>query len=273
MSFIIEHLGRNVWRGKFSIFPEDEIRHGLSARLGGVSAAPWDSLNMGLHVGDNPEHVWQNRERFLSLLELKAERLCSPEQVHGTQVHLVLEEEAGRGAHDYGDAIPQTDALITNVPGLPLFLCFADCTPLLFYDPENHAVGVAHAGWKGTAAGIAIKMVVAMQQAFGSEPAELLASIGPAIGPCCYEINEDVEGVFNKAWPDQKEQILQVKDGGMYLDLREANRHQLLTAGVVSEHIDCAENCTSCDNKWFFSYRADGGQTGRLAAVIALREY
>lgn len=273
MSFIIEHLGQNVWRGKFSIFPEDEVTHGISARLGGVSSAPWDSLDMGLHVGDSPEHVWQNREKFLSLLGLKAERLCSPEQVHGTQVHLVLEEEAGRGAHDYSDAVPRTDALITNVPGLPLFLCFADCTPLIFYDPENRAAGVAHAGWKGTVAGIAIKTVVAMQQAFGSKPSELLTSIGPAIGPCCYEIGQDVKEEFEKKWPDQKEKFFKVRDGKTHLDLREANRQQLLTAGLVSEHIDCAENCTSCDHKWFYSYRADGGKTGRMAAVIALNEY
>ena len=273
MSYIMEHLGQNIWRGKFSLFPEKEVVHGFSGRLGGVSQKPWDSLNMGLHVGDDKEAVWQNREKFLAMLELKAERLCTPEQVHGTHVQLVTESEAGRGAHAYADAIPQTDALITNVPNLPLLLCFADCTPLIFYDEEHRAIGVAHAGWKGTAAGIAIKTVAAMQATFGTDPQKLLAGIGPAIGPCCYTVGEEVADEFRSKWPEQSEKILVQQADGLHLNLWEANRLQLLSAGLLTENIECADTCTATEHKWFFSYRADGGQTGRMAAVIALKEY
>lgn len=273
MSFAIEHLGQNIWRGRFTTFPEQEVVQGFSARLGGVSEKPWDSLNMGLHVGDRPEAVQENRRRFLRALDLKAERAVSPEQVHGTQVYRVRPEDEGRGALVYGEAVPRTDALITDVPGVPLLLCFADCVPLIFYDEEHHAIGAAHAGWKGTVGGVAGNTVAAMQAAFGTEPGELLAGIGPAIGPCCYEVGEEVEARFREIWPQHGEKLFTGQEGKKHLNLWEANRLQLMAAGLKAENIECADTCTSCQHKWFFSYRGYGSRTGRLAAVIALREY
>ena len=273
MSFAIEHLGQNLWRGRFTAFPEQEVVHGFSGRLGGVSEKPWDSLNMGLHVEDAPEAVLENRRRFLRALDLKAELAVSPEQVHGTEVYQVRDEDKGRGALAYAEAIPRTDALITDVPGVPLLLCFADCVPLIFYDEEHHAIGAAHAGWKGTVGGVAGNTVSAMQRAFGTEPDKLLAGIGPAIGPCCYEVGEEVEAQFREIWPRHADKLFSMQEGRRKLDLWEANRQQLLSAGLPAANIECAETCTACQHKWFFSYRADGGRTGRLAAVIALKEY
>lgn len=273
MSFVLEHLQNNLWSGKFTHFPSDIMVHGLSGRLGGVSGKPYDALNMGLHVGDDPAKVLENRRRFLNALELKSEDVCSPQQVHGVSVHRVTVGDRGKGALDYASAIPETDALITNALGVPLLLCFADCVPLLFVDPEKGAIGLAHAGWKGTVGRIGVKTVEAMAQAFGSEPEKLLVGIGPSIGPECFDIGEDVAEKFREAFPEYHEKILSNQDGKLHADLWAANRLQLEEAGVAPGNIECADKCTSCSHKWFFSYRADGGETGRLAAVMALKKY
>lgn len=273
MSFVLEHMRDNLWRGKFSSFTEDLCVHGLTGRLGGVSKKPYDSLNMALHVGDDPQAVWQNRQRFLHALGLKPENMVTPEQVHGDAVMRVGAAEAGRGARDYADAIAATDALITDEPGLPLVLCFADCTPILFLDPEHRAIGIAHGGWKGTMNKIAQKTAQAMQREFGTNPDELLVGIGPAIGPCCYEVGENVADEFRQAFPAHEDKIVLAEDGKPHLNLWQANRLQLMDIGVRSENIEMADTCTACKHQWFYSYRADGGTTGRMAAVLALTKY
>ena len=263
----------HVYSGQFSSFPEELAVHGLSCRRGGVSEAPWASLDLGLHVGDDPTAVIANRRRYLAALGLVASQLVTPEQVHGEAIARVGSREAGRGALSYADSIAQTDALITDEPGLPLLLCFADCTPILFLDPVHRAVGIAHGGWKGTVRRIAAKTVLRMQQEFGTRPEELLAAIGPSIGPCCYEVGPEVERQFKEAFPGHEAKLFSHPDeeGGTHLSLWAANRLQLEEAGVLPEHIDEARTCTACHHEDFFSYRADGGRTGRLGAVIALR--
>ena len=193
--------------------------------------------------------------------------------MHGEAIARVGSREAGRGALSYADSIAQTDALITDEPGLPLLLCFADCTPILFLDPVHRAVGIAHGGWKGTVRRIAAKTVLRMQQEFGTRPEELLTAIGPSIGPCCYEIGPEVEQQFKDAFPGHDAELFSHpnEEGGTHLSLWAANRLQLEEAGVLPEHIDEARTCTACHHEDFFSYRADGGRTGRLGAVIALR--
>ena len=258
MSFVLEHMRNNLWRGKFSSFPEDLCVHGLTGRLGGVSQKPYDSLNMALHVGDNPADVWENR--FLHALGLKAEDMVTPEQVHGQHIVRVGRAEAGRGAKEYEDSIPETDALITDEPGLPLVLCFADCTPVLFLDPEHLAVGIAHGGWKGTVKKIAQKTVMAMTKEFGTKPSDVLAAIGPAIGPCCYEVGDEVAARQTLCIVEAMKLMNEIPSPDMDI-------------GVKSENIDMADTCTACKHQWFYSYRADGGTTGRMAAVIALNKY
>lgn len=273
MSFVLEHMRNNLWRGKFSSFEANPCVHGLSGRLGGVSQKPYDSLNMALHVGDDPASVWENRRRFLGALGLDAKELVTPEQVHGSRIVRVSRTEAGRGSRSYSDSVPETDALITNEPGLPLMLCFADCTPVLFLDPENRAVGIAHGGWKGTVKKIAQKTVLAMTKEFGSKPENVLAAIGPAIGPCCYEVGGEVAAAFREAFPYHADEILSDVQGKIHLNLWQANRLQLMDIGVKSANIDMADTCTACKHSWFYSYRADGGTTGRMAAVIAWNKY
>ncbi|MGN8832608.1 peptidoglycan editing factor PgeF [Selenomonas montiformis] len=271
MSFILEQIGRNIWQGRFSLFPSDLCMHGFTARLGGVSVSPYDSLNMAFHVGDDPEPVRTNRQRYMRAAGLRADDLVTPVQVHGTHIERVGRAGAGRGAFDYQDAIPATDALITNEPGLPLMLCFADCTPVLLADPVHRAVGIAHAGWRGTVKKIAARTAARMREEFGTKMEDLLAGIGPSIGPCCYEVGEEVAHQFETSFPAGKDAIVQRKEGRSYVNLWEANRLQLIEAGLVPSHIEVAGTCTSCKHSWFFSYRADGGTTGRLAAVIALK--
>lgn len=276
MSFSLHEIDKehHIYSGEFSLFPREIAVHGVSGRRGGVSRGQWSSLDLGLHVCDNPEDVIENRRRYLGALGLDAARLVTPEQVHGIHVERVGLAEAGKGAEAYADAIPRTDALITNVPNLPLLLCFADCTPILFLDPVHKAVGIAHGGWKGTVNRIGYKTVRRMQEEFGTQPRELLTAIGPSIGPCCYEIGPEVEAKFREAFPGHEAELFPEKSadtGKPHLSLWAANRIQLEEAGVLPEHIDEAQTCTSCHHDMFFSHRADAGKTGRLAAVIALR--
>lgn len=271
MAYFLKHIHDNIWHGKFSIFPEDIAVHAISTRLGGVSQPPYDSLDLALHVGDDAENVCENRRCFAASLGLDAARIVTPEQVHGDVVARVTEKDAGRGATDYADCIHATDALITDTPNLPLLLCFADCTPILFLDPEHHAAGIAHGGWKGTVTSIAEKTLRRMGEEFGTQPKDALVGIGPAIGPCCYEVGTEVADKFRTSFPYADACLLKEQDGHTYLDLWEANRQQMLRAGVPEENIQVAGECTCCRHKWYYSYRADGGRTGRIAAMIALK--
>ena len=257
MSFAVEHMRNNIWRGRFTLFPEDICVHGFSCRLGGVSKSPYTSLNMALHVGDDPAAVWQNRQLFLQALNLKADLLVTPEQVHGAAIARVTANEAGRGAKKYSDAIAKTDALITNEPGLPLMLCFADCTPIILLDPENKAVGIAHGGWRGTVARIAQKTVLRMQQEFGTDPKKVLAGIGPAIGPCCYEVGSEVAAKFASEFAGHETKLLTKCADGIHLDLWQANKIQLQDAGLSASNIELANVCTACKHPPVEASRAE----------------
>ena len=274
MSFFLKHMANNLWHGKFSFLPEDLAIHAVSARLGGVSKAPFASLNLGLHVGDDAAAVLRNREIFASSLSFRARDIVTAEQVHGTRVERVGEAERGRGAVSYEDALPGVDALITDEPGLPLMLCFADCVPLLFVDPDRPAVGIAHAGRRGTLGHIAQKTLEAMAQEFATVPGHCIVAIGPSIGPCCYEVGKTALEECKSAFPGDWQRLLRPQeDGSSHLDLWEANRLDLMAAGVDPANIDCAAECTCCKSNWFYSYRKEGGETGRIGAIIALRKY
>lgn len=271
MSYFIEHKEKNIWHGKFSIFPEDLVTHAVSTRLGGVSKKPYESLNLAFHVGDNAEAVRENRLLFAHSLLLNAKDIVSPKQVHGTHVMRIGKEHAGLGAKDYESAIDDTDALITNEPNLPILLCFADCTPIIFVDPEKKVVGIAHAGWKGTAGRIAAKTVEAMRENFGSMPDKILAAIGPSISKSVYEIGEDVAKIFQENF-SYSDKFLTKTENKYRLDLWEANRKILLEAGVRAYNIEIAGVCVYEENSWYYSYRKENGTTGRIGAIIALKD-
>jgi polyphenol oxidase len=265
----ITRLGRNALpRYSFPRLTSAGACNAVSTRLGGVSIGPFASLNLGHAVGDDGQVVEANRVRLYDSLGAYAGCVVTSHQTHSTNVARVTGRDAGRGALTPSDIIPDTDALITDNPGLFLFLRFADCVPLFFCDPLHEAVGLAHAGWKGTAANMAGVTVAAMRAAFGSEPQHLLAAIGPCIGVCHYEIQEDVAQQIRSALPHWQD-VLQAGERGLMLDLAEANRRQLMSAGLSPQNIADAGLCTACHTDEFYSHRAEKGKTGRFGAMIA----
>ena len=239
-----------------------ELAHGVFTRLGGQSRPPWDSLNTGHTIGDDPVAVEANHHLICQALGFRREDIVSPYQVHGAVVGVVDVADRGR-------VRPQTDALVTDAPGVLLMLRFADCVPVWFYDPSRRAIGLAHAGWRGTVAGIVRATVKEMERAFGCLPSDLIAGLGPAIGPCCYEVGEDVARAADEARVDLSPFLEPVPNGRWHLDLWAANRHQLRQAGVLS--VEIAGICTACHTDEWFSHRVENGRTGRLGAVIGLR--
>ena len=275
MSYFLRRNEQNLFHGKFSIFPEDLITHAISTRIGGVSAAPYDSLNLALHVGDNADDVLANREKFAKSLGFNLSDIVTPNQVHGDKIFRAEEIHRGRGSKIYADSISETDALITNVKNLPLMLCFADCVPILFADVENCAVGLAHGGWKGTLNKIAAKTFLAMRDNFGTTPENCLVGIGSSIGACCYEVGDNVIDACEKAFPKDVDKLIIKRDGKVYLDLWVANKLQLEEVGLLAHNIEIAGECTCCNSNWYFSFRAarknNLSETGRIAALIALK--
>ncbi|MBR7025563.1 MAG: peptidoglycan editing factor PgeF [Selenomonadaceae bacterium] len=277
MSYFLRRTENNLWLGIFSTFPKDLVTHAVSTRIGGVSKEPFDSLNLALHVGDEPADVIANRKKFLRALGFKLSDIVTPNQVHGDKIFRVDENYRGCGCNNYADSIPETDALITDTPGLPLMLCFADCVPIFFVDTEKRAVGLAHGGWKGTLKKIAAKTLLKMNSEFGTRPQDCLIGIAPSIGVCCYEVGGVVIDKCKEAFPNDYERLLIQRDGKIFLDLQLANVIQLLEIGASEKNIEVSNHCTCCTSDWYFSYRAaqkkNLDRTGRIAALIALKEF
>jgi YfiH family protein len=249
---------------QFESLPEERLVHAIFTRLGGASQGPFATSNVGHTVGDDEAAVTENHRRIYARLSLRADQVVTARQVHGNRIAVV-------SGHRAGNIMPNTDGLVTATPGLALFLRFADCQPVLLYDPERHVLALIHAGWRGVAQGIARRAVEAMQEKFGSRPQALLAGLGPAIGSCCYIVGQEVASAMGYALPDWKRVMHLEGEDRWRLDLSAANAQQLEAAGVAQ--IEQAELCTSCRNDEFFSHRADGGQTGRFAAVAYLQPW
>ena len=197
--------------------------------------------------------------------------LVAGEQVHGTKIRVVDNNDRGRGARNYQEAIPETDALITAKKGVVLSSYYADCTPLFFLAPDIPAIGLAHAGWRGTINKIGQKTVLKMKEVFDIELANLLVGIGPHINSCCYEVSNEVIDKCKKSFKNWRSLVKIEADDKFKLDLAAANRLQLEEVGVKSENIVTSDLCTSCEKNLFYSYRRDNGKTGRMASLIKLR--
>lgn len=234
----------------------------FTTRRGGISDGPYSSLNLAFHVGDSSERVSANRALACKALGLKPDRLTCAEQVHGSVVVEVDEVCAGRGAFGRG-AIPAADGLITSVEGVPLAVFTADCVPIVLVDLANLSVGAVHAGWRGTIAGIAEVAVERLVRA-GADPDNLLAYIGPSIGPCCYEVSEELAASFKREFGKP------ASPGRRSVDLGAANRIALERAGLRPEAVFDAGICTGCRSDVFFSYRAQGRIAGRQAAIAVI---
>jgi YfiH family protein len=214
-------------------------------------------------VGDDLDHVRENHERICQALGIRRADIVSPHQVHSAVVRVV-------DGRDRGLVKEKTDALVTDVPEVYLMLRFADCVPVLFCDPVRRAVGLAHAGWRGTVAGIARATVRRMVEAFGCYPADIRVGIGASIGPCCYKVGDEVVEAVQEAFQDAPHLLRRQASGRWHFDLWAANQYQLAQAGLTS--IEVSGLCTACGTDEWFSHRAENGRTGRLGAVIGLRE-
>ncbi len=237
--------------------------HGFTARQGGVSTGKISGLNLGFRVGDNPDSVMENYHLVAQDLGFRLEDAVLARQAHTDNIRLVTRKDAGKGLTQESD-ITDTDALITAERNIALVVFSADCVPILLFDPNHLAIAAIHAGWRGTVKGIAGKAVQKMAQQFGSRPEDLLAAVGPSIGPCCFAFGEDAQNHFPSAFCTPR------ADGGFLVDLWAMNRAQLLENGLLPTHIDLSEICTVCHKDTFYSYRSQREHTGRQAAIIML---
>jgi len=240
--------------GHLATFPE--VMAAQSTRHGGVSQVPYNSLNVGHYTPDSIEQVRANREHFFTAMDWPSAAFVESHQVHQDQLITVEEPGSWEGF----------DGLLTQKKGLALTITVADCCPVLLYDPVTQSIGAAHAGWKGTVAGIAAKLIRRMQADFGVQPADLYAWTGVCISSDHYEVDADVADQFpeaHKQWVEER--------GKFLLDVPGANAAQIQAAGVPSQRLEQASFCTYREHKHFFSHRYDRGQTGRGWAVIGLR--
>lgn len=250
---------------QFDSFTGDgNVRHAVFSRQGGTSPAPFGSLNLSVSVPDQKSRVYANRRRAYGLVGRDTPTVVHAHLVHGNRVRRVTTAENGRW-------IPHTDAIITNQNGCALTMNYADCAPIFLYDPVHRAIGLGHAGWQGAVKDVPGAMVTAMHQEFGSNPADLLAGIGPCIGVCCYEVDEPLVSQVRAAF-DTHEQLLipQPNSHRPHFDLAVANQQNLARAGV--KQIEHSGFCTACRTDLFFSHRAEMGKTGRFGTIFVLGE-
>ena len=244
------------------------VRHAFSTRLGGVSGQEFAAMNLGFGRGDSDENVTENYRRFCSAAGFDPEALVCGAQVHKTDVLRVDRSHGGQGIWNRSDT-PSADGLCTNVPGTVLVVFAADCVPVYFYDPEHHAIGLAHAGWRGAAAGMPAVMVERMGEEFGSNPQRLLAAIGPSICKDCFEVDEPVAKEF-LSLPGAEDFVAGPEHEKYHVDLWECCRQSLLRAGVPQESITLGGVCTMEESTLLFSHRKTRGRRGSNCAMLAL---
>ncbi|MFA5972472.1 MAG: peptidoglycan editing factor PgeF [Lentimicrobiaceae bacterium] len=242
--------------------------HFITTRSGGVSLPPYNSLNLGLHTDDNPDHVLTNRKLLAIETGIAEDKFLYASQVHSGDVKIIDKTAVENGVLLSN---PRTDATITGLTGICLMVMVADCVPLLLFDPVKRVSAVIHAGWRGTVHKITSNTIRAMAKHFGTDPADILAGIGPSIGPCCYEVGEDVKDFVAQSFGTTKGYLVQKDPSSKpHFDLWYANHKQLTDNGVKPENIEMSELCTRCHSDIFFSSRASGGVTGRFTAGICM---
>ena len=239
-----------------------EFVHGFTERAGGVSSAPYDTMNVGFKWGDAAANVVTNRA--LVKQASAASHLMLARQVHGAAVAVVTKhDDAGRVATH------EADAVATGDEDVAVGVIVADCVPVLLVDPATGACAAVHAGWRGTVANIVGETVATLHRVMRARPKDMYAAIGPSIGPCCFEVGDDVVAAMGARLPGQKGLFSPGARGRLHVDLWGANVALLQAAGVPAEHIDVLGQCTHCQPQRFFSYRRDGSATGQMMAFVA----
>ncbi|MDQ0155932.1 peptidoglycan editing factor PgeF [Robertmurraya andreesenii] len=251
---------------------KDHLVAGFTTRNGGRSEGGFSTLNLGYHVNDAPDSVLHNRKIVSELLDFPLNRWIAAEQTHDARIMKVTVEDAGRGATSYSDSFKGTDGFFTKESGILLTMCYADCVPLYFYAPKAHAIGLAHAGWKGTVKGIGSEMIRVFEEE-NIRAEDIFVVIGPSICENCYVVDDYVIKFVQNRLEDVEEKPYNLISGNQYqLDLKEANRLILMKAGIKEENIQVSDLCTSCQEKQFFSHRRDKGKTGRMMSFLAWKE-
>ncbi len=241
----------------------ENLNHFSSTRIGGSSSEKLESLNLGYTVNDNPKIVNSNLKLLANTLGFEKKQMVSPKQKHSANIGIVKTEH---------DIFPDTDALITNIPNLCIFIRTADCVPILLFDPVKKAIAAIHSGWKGTIQEISKLTIDLMQKEFGTNPEHIIAGIGPSIGPEVYEVGSEVIEQFNKSFGDNF-CVTPIKNSEKgFLDLWKVNKKKLLDSGIPENQIEIAEICTYSNPELFYSARRDGVKTGRLATGIIIIE-
>lgn len=238
----------------------------FTTRLGGVSIGNFESLNLSFKVGDKPDNVTKNRTIVASSIGVYPERWVLPEQIHGLRISPVYDSDAGRGGV-YGNLpVPGSDGLITDCSKLALVVLVADCVPILLFDPETRSIGAVHAGWRGVLGGVAIEAVRKMKEFYGCAPSKIFAFLGPHIRSCCFQLDYDKAKHFEN---DVEQSVVEKRKGSNYfVSLEKALFNQLEFQGLKRDKIYTADICTCCDNG-YFSFRGNGGITGRQAGIIS----
>lgn len=235
------------------------LMNGFTTRDAGVSQKPYDSLNLALHVGDSIDDVLQNHQLLADSLAYDKKTVVHMRQIHSNTIHIVDD-------NDNFNNPPLCDALITDRTNTPLMVMVADCSPILFYDNEKKVIAVAHAGRAGAFNNIVKNTVDSFSDDFNSKTQNILVSIGSSIGVCCYEVGVEIYEEVKKL---NLEYAIEKKSDAYYLDIKKILKRQLLESGVCEENIEISDECSCCENKKYFSYRADG-VTGRFCGIIGL---
>lgn len=268
-------LNINIKNGvKYITFPKlqsrSEIRHIFSTRIGGVSTGRYTSMNLSFSNGDDRENVLKNYKILCDIAEIDINHLTLSHQTHTNNVKIVTAADKGTGV--FKDSFNKIDGLITNTPGVALVTQYADCTPLLFFDPEKKVIASSHSGWRGTVKEIGAVTVEKMSKYFGCNPKDIIVGIGPCIGKCCYEVDTVVFDEFKKIEYLDLNTIFTDKGNGKFmLDTVEANRQILIHAGIDENNMDISDLCTNCYSDELHSHRATKGERGNMAAIIELK--
>lgn len=265
---IEERSGSLVYYTAPLLSEQKGLKHLFTSRPGGVSVGHLSSLNLGFALGDERENVMENYKRICRVLDVSLESIVPAKQVHGDMVRIVTETDIGIFPPD--PLRQGCDSLITSEKGVTLAGFYADCSVALFYDVKKQVIGVAHAGWRGTALAIYQKTVFKMQSNFLSDPANILVAFSPSIGACCFETDSDVPDALDKAFPIITEQFIKKRGQKWHVDLCGINRMILENIGVLREHITDSGHCTGCETDLFWSHRKTGGRRGVSGAFIAM---
>lgn len=250
---------------QFEIFDSQLVRQGVFTRRGGVSPSPWNSLNVGGLNGDERANVLENRRRMFAAFGRPVESLFDVWQVHSADTVIANHPRPLDAPHQ------QADIIITDRPEVTLFMRFGDCVPILLHDPVRGVIALAHAGWQGTVRKVPAEAVRQMQQVYHSNPADIIAGIGPSVGPHHYQVGQDVVTEVQQSFGADSAGLLLGENGSVHFDLWQANKLLLEQAGV--RHIQVAGVCTVCNLEDWFSHRGDKGKTGRFGALFALENH